>query len=331
MKQIVTLSLLTAFFGFSQAGFASYACPEKGSLYLPTVELVKDGKHVLIVGFQHYGPKDYFSREKQAMKDWIGNNPSKVSILSELYTCKTSTLEIADKAQVEFSQVEQVTADLHQDETSVKSELGKAVSSRACQLDVDGENLRPAYVVDRNHSFCSRAASEGLGCQWNFDYPRAPNIVRRSGDLAMDSQPAASQLVGSLAYRNWRFKHATPEQLSKGFQDFMVDGRNQNLVNQTLSELKTSDRVILPWGAEHAEGVSALLQQQGFTVVKRTGVLFGNTNDKTLPQDMKGIIRYFSKKDGVQTVSNCTDEPTPTTPLQEASENNPIKGTPAAR
>lgn len=253
MKRHLFLSVL-GIMAIAIVSFNSHAkdvCRDGDTLYMPTIEMVKGDKKVLIVGFFHYGPKSYFDRASTTMKNWIAQGESPVTILTELYTCRSSVEEIKPGAQVSSDQIDLLAANINQDLAFTKRVMGETTQSQKCILDVDGVNYRPVYVVERNVRARKAFGDAGMAMQWDMVYPRGPNITARSGDIVMDHEPAASQVIGSLGYRRHQYTDAdqkkADETSNRVFEWYMVDIRDEKLVSEALKELQTKDRVILLW------------------------------------------------------------------------------------
>ena len=204
-------------------------CQQNGAIYAPSVEMAKGNKHILMMGFKHDGPAGYFTRELQAMKGWIDQASTKVTILTELYSCQSDspgTITVVDGAQISVDQIEKLSTGLNEGESFVEGILGDSVAKSRCQKDVDGRSYRPAFVVQRNQTLCFDPSigdpAYGLTCQWKMDLPRGRNIVVRSGDLKLDKLPAASQAYAAFGYSSDHLNIQEPQnpKWAKAISDF---------------------------------------------------------------------------------------------------------------
>lgn len=84
----------------------------------------------------------------------------------------------------------------------------------------------------------------------------------------------------------------------------MVNYRNERLVEKILLALKTKNRVIVPWGAAHKDGIQKLLEQHGFYTTQKSDIFYGSLSDEELPEFVKLYIQAFLEE-GLQERSEC--------------------------
>jgi hypothetical protein len=288
------LFILSVFY----SGLVFATSKDGDSLYTETVELMMGSKKVFILGFIHGGPKSYFQNQRLTMQNWINKSTDRVTILTELYTCHTAVAEFKDGSKINKAQIELLGGNLGADFLFVKSVLGDRADTSNCVLDIDGIHLRPSYVVERNLLAREEAAGMGLEIQWTMQYPREPSVNVRSGDLVMDLEPIASQVVGSMGYRSKEY--IDPDDSvpvwRRLFDSYMTNYRNKHLFREVMKELLSVDRVIIPWGGDHREGLEKLLMDQGFVVSSRGGVRYASPKDGGLSEEFRESLESYLKE-----------------------------------
>ena len=293
-------AILCLFLSQAVSAEGPWVCTDGNALYTPTVELVKGNKRVLIVGFIHYGPKEYYQNQTQMMNQWVSESSGPVTILTELYTCRSAVAEAKNDSSLNGRELDFLNKNSSGDKNLVQMVLGDRTQTRDCILDVDGINYRPAYVVERNQRAREDAKKDGGAMHWDIPYPRGPNVTVRSGDIVMDHQTPVSQIIGSLGYRRLKIADNDPEKswdtFVQVFESYMVDYRNKVAVDKAESALATSEQVILPWGAAHLEGMEELLKQKGFQVIQRGAVRFGAESDPNIPDTYREAVKSYKKE-----------------------------------
>lgn len=275
-------------------------CQDEDALYSPVVELAKGNKQVLIVGFFHYSPKDYFERAKALMEKWIAQEPSRVSILTELYTCRSPVLEIKPGSRLRPDQLDSLARSPTANQTLLSWIMKNQTDLASCRLDIDGKTLRPSYVVERNLTAQKSTRDGGIAMQWDLAYPQGPNVTLRSGDLFIDAEPPGAQVLASLGYiEDWDFTEVDkPENealWSRVFNWFMLDIRNQRVAAEAKREFKSSNRVLIPWGAGHVEGIEKILLNDGFEVKSRGTLQVASLKNPNLPAKYRQRLQEWKK------------------------------------
>jgi hypothetical protein len=251
------------------------------------MEYAKANKRILLVGMSHVGPKEYFARARRTIDRYIRTD-SNLTILTEFLTCQASTRDVVPGTKVPLDKLRRLESS--GDDVSF---LGDAIVFKECALDFDGRTLRPPYLVDRNRLICEAFHKNGLGCQWeDFTLPdNGRNIAVQAGDIIIDQEPASTQVIASLAYRNFRWTDPNLEEHAEylnSYLNFMLRNRNRRLVQKVLAVLAVSDQVILPWGFVHLDEVGKLLESHGFQKTAVGDVYFAG------PEDV-GKWKYFDK------------------------------------
>lgn len=248
---------------------------------MPVAEFTKGNKRVLFVGMTHTGPKGYYLRTRQVIDKWLRQEDTPATILTEFFTCQTSTLDTVNGSKIKLAQLQKL---VQQQDSSNVSVMGNSVISHKCTLDLDGRTLRPAFLVDRNREGCEEVHQKGFECQWgDLWYPSGENISVQSGDLRMDREPRVTQVIASMAYRDWDWADPrNPDQTkfwNSTFESLIIDKRNSHLAEEMERAFRSSDRVVLPWGSAHLDGIKELLESNGFKQSTVGGVLYAEPND----------------------------------------------------
>jgi hypothetical protein len=316
---------------FNTSAFA-LTCQENNRIYTPVVEFTKDNQRVLFIGMVHGGPRNFYTAVKKTMDDWISSSKGKTLILPEFFTCNTKALDTPNTATLSYDDAQDMLSAL-QHGIDYPNLLKKEANPSDCVLDIDGKTMRPAYLVERNKAACLDEHAHGLACQFgDLQLSTGKNIEVMPGDIAIDKEPRALQIVGAISYRGFneggeseRAKSVVDQLWNQAFDEYMTTKRNEQLFKKTIDALKTRDQVILPWGADHINGLRQMFAKEGFVETRLSDIMYASAEDlaKDTSFDFQGMLAQALPR-----IGNCIS---PASALQNASNQQGSLGNSAIK
>ncbi|MGH8048098.1 MAG: hypothetical protein ACREKL_12720 [Chthoniobacterales bacterium] len=208
-----------------------------GGMMLEEREFTKDGKTVLLVSMMHIGEKDFYERIHASL-------PASDSavVLLEGITDKTGLL----KTHFSYSGLAKWLGLTSQESTSLQNAVP---ASEAAQGGASQPHVRYRHA-DVDVSVFS---------------PLTIQFINTIGVILSSS--SVGDALHAINAANSPFNEPGAEELV--LKD-ILDKRNAHLVSEIDGALKTSQIVIIPWGALHLPFVEGVLEERGFKEVRRT-------------------------------------------------------------